>query len=157
MPHRLDHVARAPLFDRLSDFDGAPRERHPYRTLTYGELLGSVRREIQTLLSTRVSYTLAELAERERTVLDYGAGDLSWVSPLSSEDQHTLESHLSDTVAAFEPRLREVWIKVDRYDPLQGAMFLTLSALLIIDDLTESISFPLAVSAAGHGVKTDGI
>ncbi len=156
MGHRLDHVARVPLFDRLSDMDGAPREIRPFRTLTFAELLGSVRRELQALLSTRCAWPLKELAERERSVLDYGASDLTWISPSAPEDQLELEQHLSSTVAAFEPRLRDVWIQVDRYDPLDGTMYLILNALLVLEELTESVSFPLAISTANQGSLAHG-
>lgn len=151
--HQMDHVARAPLFDRLCDYDGVPREARPFRTLTYAELLGSVRREVQNLLNTRASWPVAVLAERDRSVLDYGASDFTWVGPLSPEDQDDLERHIATTISAYEPRLQDVWIQIDRYETTTGTMHLTLSASLVIDDLEESVSFPLAISATGKAEK----
>ncbi len=154
----LDHVARAPLFDRLTDLDlRSPREPHPFRTLTHKELLDSVQREVETLLNTRCPLRLDELVERERSVIDFGAPDLSWAGPLSTEDQRRLSVLLSQTIGAYEPRLREVRASFARYDPSTHTVHLSVNAVLVVDELGETFSFPIAVKTSGGNSGAHGL
>ena len=154
----LDHVARAPLFDRLIDLDRRmPRERRPFRTLTPGELLDSVRREVDTLLNTRCPLTLEALLDRERTVIDYGAPDLSWAGPLSGEDQRRLGVLLSQTISAYEPRLCQVQVSIGAYDQVKHCVHLNVTAALIIDEQGETFSFPIALKASVGSAGHDGL
>ena len=142
-----DQVARAPLFDRLVDLDRkTSREVRPFRTLTRGQLLESVRREVENLLNTRCHLPMAELNTLPPTTLTYGASDLCWVSPVSDADHQILADSLVLTIQAFEPRLREVAVSVDRYDPLAGAMYLNISGVLHTEHLSEPVAFPVVVT-----------
>ena len=75
--------------------------------------------------------------------------DLSGLSPLAREDQKQVAREITAAIEAFEPRLRDVYVEVDRYDQGTGALYLRIHGLLILERVTEPISFPLAVSAAG--------
>jgi type VI secretion system protein ImpF len=150
MSGQLDNIARAPLFDRLTDLDPrASVEPRPLRTLTYKELLASVRREVEDLLNTRCPFPAYEVEGRPRSTIDYGVPDFSGLSPQSREDQKQVARHIAAAIEVFEPRLRDVYVEVERYDPGDGALHLQIHALLLLDRVTEPISFPLAVSAAG--------
>ena len=146
----LDHAARAPLFDRLTDLDlRASVEPRPLRTLTYKELLASVRREVEDLLNTRCPFPAYEIEGRPRSTIDYGVPDFSNLSPQSVEDQNQVAREIASAIEAFEPRLRDVYVEIDRYDQGDGALHLRIHALLVLERVTEPISFPLAVSASG--------
>ena len=106
LPSR-QHVAAVPLFERLSDRKPEqPREPVPLRTLSYPELVKSVREEISRLLNTRTGLPSHELLERERSVIDYGATDLLWVNPFDPQSMRHLTSFLTQTIEKFEPRLQ---------------------------------------------------
>jgi predicted component of type VI protein secretion system len=65
---------------------------------------------------------------KERTVLNYGAGDLGWVSPHSPVAQRELGRLLSETIAAFEPRLTDVHVEVERYLPRTQGLELVITS-----------------------------
>src|SRR5437016_3963633 len=110
----LDYIARAPLLDRLTDLDTrTSREPRPLRTLSYQELLASVRREVEDILNSRCPFAAAELADRPRTVLEYGAPDFSELSPMAVEDQKRICRELAAVIETFEPRLRDVYLMAD--------------------------------------------
>lgn len=150
-----DHVARVPLFDRLVDLDRwAPREPRPYRTLTYAQLLESVQKEVGRVLNTRAALTLEELGTVERSVINYGASDLAWANPMEAEDQIRITEMLAHTVTSFEPRLRQVQVHFDRYEPTDGTLYIILMANLAVEHITQPVAFPIAVKASAREAGT---
>lgn len=137
------HV-RAPLFDRLTDFNpGSSGEPRPLRTLGRQGLRDSVRRELERLLNTRSSLPVDQLAQRpELTVLEYGIPDLSAYSAGDDDHQRLLAGVVARAVAAFEPRLREVRVAVVRLEDEQRSLRLRIDAVLTADEVAEPVSFP---------------
>lgn len=153
---RHDQVARAPLFDRLIDLDRrSAREPRPYRTLTYPQLLASVRQEVERLLNTRCHQSLSTLMASPPSVLTYGASDLTWVGSLGEADQGVVAEALARTINAFEPRLRGATVKVHEYDPFECKLFISIEALLITETLSEPVSFPVVVATTGRQASSD--
>jgi type VI secretion system protein ImpF len=152
----MQNPVRAPLFDRLVDLEPqVPAEPRPLRTLDPRGLRESVRRELERMLNTRSSLPVDRLDERgELTVLEYGIPDLSAFSAGSEEDLARMAGVVSRAVAAFEPRLRQVRVAVER---LEGARSLRLriDALLMIDEVAEPVSFPTLLGLrTGHAQVT---
>ncbi|HEU0077276.1 MAG TPA: type VI secretion system baseplate subunit TssE [Longimicrobiaceae bacterium] len=138
--------ARAPLFDRLVDLDHESRtEAEPLRVLDRDDLLASVRREVGRLLNTRCTLTLEELEGRERTVLEYGLPDFSHLHTRDPRAHEALAESIRQTVAAYEPRLRQVRIAVEPLRNSQREVLARVDALLVIGDVTEAVSFPVAI------------
>lgn len=119
------------------------------RTLTYKELLASVRREVEELLNTRCSFHTYELLDRPRSTIDYGIPDLYELNPTAREDQKQIARQITAAIKAYEPRLRDIYVDVEGYDQGGGILHLSLSAILRLERVSEPISFPLAVSASG--------
>lgn len=143
---RTTEGARAPLFDRLTDLDPRSQtEPRPLRTLNRRELRASVRRELERLLNTRCSIPLPLLYERERSVVDYGIPDFTFLSPQNPDDQRRLAWVLSRTVAAFEPRLRNVRVTVEGAAQNPRALLVRLDGDLVVESITEPVSFPAVV------------
>ncbi|PYS81579.1 MAG: type VI secretion system baseplate subunit TssE [Acidobacteria bacterium] len=138
---------RALLFERLTD--ESPRslegEARPFRVHEREELKESVRRELARLLNTRCSVPSHLLGSEERTVLDYGIPDFSALSALSGDDQNRLASIVAQTVAAFEPRLRDVRVRVERVRSDDRALVLRVEAALAVGTHAEPVSFPVLV------------
>ncbi len=144
--------ARVPLFDRLVDLD--PRsgvEAEPLRVLDRDGLLESVRREVGLLLNTRCALTLEELAGRERTALEYGLPDFSHLHTRDPRAHDALADRIRETVAAYEPRLRQVRITVEPLRNSQRELLARVDALLVVGDVTEAVSFPVAIEDAFGG------
>lgn len=143
-------IARVPLFERLTDREPLmPSEPQPRRTLSRPELLRSIQAELGRLLNTRTSEPAQELLGKDRSVLNYGAGDLGWVSPQSPVAQRELGRLLSETIEAFEPRLAEVRVEVERYLPRTQGLELVITGVLVTEDVREPVSFPVAVRGPG--------
>lgn len=143
-------IARVPLFERLTDREPLmPSEPRPRRTLSRPELLRSIQAELGRLLNTRTSEPAQELVGKERSVLNYGAGDLGWVSPQNPVAQRELGVLLSETIEAFEPRLTDVHVEVERYLPRTQGLELVITGVLVTEDVREPVSFPVAVRGPG--------
>jgi type VI secretion system lysozyme-like protein len=141
------YAAAVPLFERLTDLQPEqPREPRPLRTLSYPELMRSVRNEVARLLNTRGSRTSDQLLGQERSVLDYGATDLLWVNPYDPQSLHTFCRLMEETIEAFEPRLREPSVAISRFVQTESRIVLTVSAVLITQELREPVSFQVTAS-----------
>jgi type VI secretion system protein ImpF len=139
--------ARVPLFDRLVDeHPGQPDLPGPLRTLDRAGLLESVRRELERLLSSRSPLPAHRLAGRELTVIDYGIPDLADFPADGPEDHARLAAVIERAVAAFEPRLRDVRVRIERPLPERRSLALALEGVLATDRPGEPVSFPTVLS-----------
>lgn len=138
---------RALLFERLTDTEprSLDEEARPFRVHGMDELKESVRRELARLLNTRCSVPSHLLGSEERTVLDYGIPDFSALSALSGDDRNRLASIVAQTVAAFEPRLRDVRVFVESVRAEDRALVLRVEAALAVGTHAEPVSFPVLV------------
>lgn len=149
-----DACARVPLFDRLVDeHPDQPDLPRPLRTLDRAGLLESVRRELERLLSSRSPLPAHRLAGRELTVIDYGLPDLADFAAADPEDHRRLAALVERTVTAFEPRLTEVRVRVERPLPERRSLLLALEGVLASGRPGEPVSFPMVLGLAGGGVE----
>jgi len=139
--------ARALLFDRLVDVspDADEHEEH-LRILNHKQLKASVRREVGRLLNTRCSIPLHRLGEEERSVVNYGIPDFSSLSPHNADDRVLIGSIVSQTIAAFEPRLRHVRVDVGPAAAAESALWLNINAELVVGVFSEPVSFPVILN-----------
>lgn len=148
---------RTPLFDRL--VDRSPKLRHevrPLRTLDRRGLRESVRRELERILNTRCPFPAHRLADRPRSVIDYGLPELTGFSAHSFEDRTRLAELIRRAVEAFEPRLCEIRV---RLEPVPGDSLLLMGhveGLLKFDGVTEPVSFHAAVETRTGKVEIHG-
>ena len=146
LPSR-QHVAAVPLFERLSDRKPEqPREPVPLRTLSYPELVRSVREEVSRLLNTRTGLPSHELLERERSVIDYGATDLLWVNPFDPQSMRHLTSLLTQTIEKFEPRLQHPRVTIVQFVQTESRLILNITGTLVMEQLREPVSFRVTAS-----------
>ena len=140
--------ARALLFDRLVDVP--PEMEHQEKHLLIldrDHLKASVRRELERLLNTRCSIPLHRLGEEERSVINYGIPDFSSLSPHNADDHALIASIVGQTIAAFEPRLRNVRVEVGPASGAEPALWLIIIAELVIGVHTEPVSFPVTLNS----------
>jgi type VI secretion system protein ImpF len=138
--------ARALLFDRLVDVPDWNQQEEPPRILNREQLKASVRRELARLLNTRCSIPLHRLGEEERSVVNYGIPDFSSLSPHNADDRVLIGSIVSQTIAAFEPRLRHVRVDVGPAAAAESALWLNINAELVVGVFSEPVSFPVILN-----------
>ena len=139
---------RALLFERLSDSEPRSRreEAQPFRVHDVRALKESVRQELARLLNTRRHARSGSGAgEDGLTVLDYGLPDFSPLSATSGDDQKRLASEVAAAVAAFEPRLSGVRVRVERLHGEDRSLLLRVEGRLAVGTLSEPVSFPVLV------------
>jgi type VI secretion system lysozyme-like protein len=141
--------ARALLFERLVDLNPGSQDDglRPFRVLNREQLKESVRRELQQLLNTRCSLPLHQLAEEERSVINYGIPDFSSLSAEDADAQELIASVVSRSIAAYEPRLKQIRVTVERSPDNEWGLGLNIEALLVIDLFTEPVSFPVLLNS----------
>lgn len=147
-PLQRTEGAPVPLFDRLADEQpSVPAEPRPRRHMDLDGLADSVRREIETLLSTRCPWPEDRIDYDNRTVIDYGLVDLAAYFTNDIQDQRRMSQHIARTIAAYEPRLREVKVTVERQHLEVRALDVLIEGVLRFGTIVEPIAFPLRIEA----------
>lgn len=138
-----DSQVRMPLFDRLVDLDpGSRAEVRPARTYRRDDLVESICRDLERLLSTRLSVSASALDDRQRTVIDYGIPDFGTYSAANAGDRVRLATIVARTIEAFEPRLGRRVRAVFEPDPGGGETLRgRVDANLVVDEVSEPVSF----------------
>jgi type VI secretion system lysozyme-like protein len=145
--------ARAPLFDRFGDEDGAgassflpgrPARRGGFG-LSLSALEDSIATELDRVLNTRCAASLAQLATRTRGVLDYGLPDYSALHTADLAHRRLLAELVCDAVAAFEPRLRDVQVEVEPMPNSRQALEVVVCGRVLAADGLEPVSFRVSV------------
>jgi len=121
--------------------------------LTRDRILESVRGELSRLLNTRCSETLEGLQGQERTVANYGLPDFFTLSPTKDGDRQRLARLIVEAVRAYEPRLRNPLVDVAPDSSNGRALRVTLSGMLVVEHLTEPVSFPLVIEERGGAIR----
>lgn len=150
---KLLRGARAPLFDRFGDEDGEGGDAflpwHAARRggggLTLSALEQSIALELDRLLNTRCAASLAQLAQRPRSVLDYGLPDYSALHTADLQHHHQLQRLVHDTIAAFEPRLRAIQVVIAADRNSRQALDVAVSGHVVVAERLEPVSFKVAV------------
>jgi type VI secretion system lysozyme-like protein len=151
---RRSEAGRALLFDRLcNDAPKTPErpEARPYRTYDRAQLRASVRRELQRLLDTRAPRSLAQMAGRPRTVIDYGVPEVTPYMMNNAGESGALAKFLVESITAFEPRLANVRVELVRAQPSLQRLEVRVDADLVAGRLWEPVSFELATGAGEVG------
>lgn len=150
---KLLRGARAPLFDRFGDEDGeggaAFLPWHAARRdgggLSLSALEHSIATELDRLLNTRCAASLEQLATRPRSVLDYGLPDYTSLYTADLRHRRQLGELVRETIAAFEPRLRDVQVEVAADVNSRQALEVAISGRVLAADRLEPVSFKVSV------------
>jgi len=106
----LDQALTPSLVDRLIDPDsGGTTARGGY---SVEQVIAAVRRDLEDLMNTRlpVINLPAEYPELLRSPLAFGIADFGSVPTSTTAQQETIGRRIEDTIARFEPRLRDVHV-----------------------------------------------
>ncbi|MEQ9400072.1 MAG: type VI secretion system baseplate subunit TssE [Longimicrobiales bacterium] len=144
--------ARALLFDRLVDLDRSePVEQQPLRVLDVAGVRDSVQRELARLLNTRSPTPPEVLEGREWTVLDWGLPDYTGWYTRSAPSQHRLARLVEATIEAFEPRMVDPRVSVERQEGNDRGLLVWIDGSIKVGTLLEPVSFPLAIDGPTKG------
>ena len=79
------------------------------------------------------------------------------MSPSNTEDHKRLATIVSQTISAFEPRLTQVKVNVERYMESEHALYVRIDAMLIVQSITEPVSFRVYLHTSSGALTIDEI
>jgi len=135
---------RSSLLDRLIDREpNVSRESVQSRFVTISQIRDSVVRDLENLLNTR--RCICDVPESctlvNASVFTYGLKDFMSYNPRSPSVRLEIRQEIERTIALFEPRLRNVSVRIEGAEGLERSLRLRISALLVSDPVTEPITF----------------
>jgi type VI secretion system lysozyme-like protein len=139
----------APLFDRIVDDknDLLPTSH----LLNEKELKNSIMNELSLILNTRCTVRKVIYEDHMETIPFFGLpdffglGDFSYFDGSNNLDWPLAASFISTAIQSAEPRLQNISVGVDSYDPIRLALYVTISAVMKQNNTLKEIHFPLAL------------
>jgi type VI secretion system protein ImpF len=148
------------VLDRLLDDDpGTTHEPPAGQHQVLRELKRSVRRDLESLLNTRVRNLVvpAHLTELKRSLLNYGLPDFSATNLGSSRDREAFCALLEQVIRDHEPRLLQVHVEpLSAAEPLDRTFRFRIDGLLRADPAPEPIVFDSIVRPATGDFEVKG-
>jgi type VI secretion system protein ImpF len=140
-----DFTVTQSLVDRLIDRDPQTKaDPSITRAQSVRQLKAALRRDLEWLLNSRRNPEAApeSMAELSQSLYNYGLPDFSSVSLNSPKDRGRLLLELENTVALFEPRLKDVKVSLVETPGVNTRMLhFQIEAMLMMDPAPEQISF----------------
>ena len=150
------------LLDRLIDREPKAAADSPIsRAQSVRLLKTSLRRDLEWLLNSRRNPEAApeSMAELSRSLYNYGLPDFSALSVNSPKDRDHLLLELENTVALFEPRLKDVRVSLLDTGALgpTRALHFQIEGMLQMDPAPEQISFDtvLQLTSGEYQIRGD--
>jgi type VI secretion system protein ImpF len=152
--------APAPLFDRLCDFDLQNSVESPsFNALDFEQLKESILNELVLILNTR--HSAKRRAEKDQSgISDYilpqffGLSDFSWFDINSELGQSQMAQEIEETIAHFEPRLKNVHVVITEIDKRTLALHAVISGDVILNQQKERVSLPITLEGLVYKEKT---
>jgi type VI secretion system protein ImpF len=133
------------LFEQL--FDAAPQraaEHDPLRGWSIDELKDSVALDLEALLNSRSAMAAEDVADfpaARTSLVCYGMHDFVGRSMANPADRAHICQTLEQTIAAHEPRLRDVVVSLVADTHAVNVLRFTISAVLVVEPAQEPVSF----------------
>ena len=133
---------RVSVFDRLINSETAG---FSIGASKYDAIIQSVRRDLQNLLNTRKAptpYIVDESEVLNESLANYGIDDFASFNPESDTDRKKLKKTLEGLIATYEPRLRDVKVKLlKNTDTLDFRIRFHIDAILCIEKRVMPVQF----------------
>jgi len=129
------------LFDKL--FDDLPLGPARWR-LSLEQLKDSVARDLEVLLNTRVVFNEAvrqAFPLAAGSVAGFGLIDFVGLSLASVHDRRRICDAIADSIAAHEPRLRDVSVELRLPRQTVNALHFSIKAMLFVRPAREPVAF----------------
>lgn len=128
------------LIDTEPDKSGEPVQN---RSMSYSQVRGAIERDLENLLNTRCfpEEIPAVFGELRKSLLMYGLPDFTSRNPSTPAVRTELRQEIERAITLFEPRLRNITVRVESPVRSEQRFMFKIAALLQIDNGSESISF----------------
>jgi type VI secretion system protein ImpF len=140
-----DYTVTQSLVDRLIDRDPkTPADPTITRAQSVRQLKAALRRDLEWLLNSRRIPDAApeSMAELSQSLYNFGLPDFSSMSLNSPKDRNQLLAELENTVALFEPRLKDIKVSLVETPGVNTRMLhFQIEGMLMMDPAPEQISF----------------
>lgn len=142
MKTNLDHLYpfgfRSTLFDRL-----IPEYEDQIKGLSMQELRESVAHDLEDLLNSRVAKfdQIDEFPTVKGSIAQFGIIDFVGLSTANPMDRDKICQSIQQSIAAHEPRLRQIQVEMLLDSDNMGALCLSIQAYLNIHPLYEPVVF----------------
>lgn len=136
--------AQASVLDRLVDTEPhLSREAVQRRLFDIDQIRGAVVRDLENLMNTRRRITVPPpgLEEVSRSLHVYGLPDFSSDNPRSPLFQRRLLQAIEQAIARFEPRLRNVAVRLDASVQRERVFSFRITGVLVVEPLSEPVVF----------------
>jgi len=135
---------QASILDRLIDNEpDLSREPVQHRLATFNQVKASVGRDLENLLNTKnyASSLCSDSQELNSSLFVYALPDFTSPNSKSPSVRIQLRRELEKAIARFEPRLRNVSVRIDDSDKNERNLRFKIKALLVIDPVAEPVTF----------------
>jgi type VI secretion system protein ImpF len=139
-----DPQAQASVLDRLIDDDpGNTRESDRYRRMDLKATMAVVVRDLERLLNTRrsIARLAAPFKAVDQSVFVYGLRDFTAENPNDPATLQLIRQDVENTIAKFEPRLKNVKVRLVAGDETERKLSFRVSGLLVVDPIREPVTF----------------
>ena len=146
------------ILNRLIDYE--PENSHEAAKSRYydlRELKQSVRRDIETLLNTRIpNYKVDDnLEEVRKSVVFYGLPDFTAVGANNPEEQVRITTAIRDAIEFFEPRFIGVNVQLEPLDGLGKQVRFRIEANLDVEPSPEPVVFDSVLQPGSGEFKVE--
>ncbi|MEN3978322.1 type VI secretion system baseplate subunit TssE [Acinetobacter sp. CWB-B33] len=127
------------LFDRL-----LPNELYEQQGLSLQQLRESVALDLEDLLNSRTAKLSPEIDDfplAKQSILQFGIIDFVGLSTSNPSDRDKICQSIEQSIAAHEPRLKQIKVEMLMEGHNMGALCLSIQAFLNIHPLYEPVIF----------------
>ncbi len=135
---------QASVLDRLIDEEPElSMEPVQFRLLGLSQMKAAVTRDLENLLNSRrhIFVPPPTFDELNKSLFVYGLPDYTAQNPRSPTARQQLRLDIEQTIAFFEPRLRNVTVQLDAPGTNERILRFRISALLVIEPVAEPVAF----------------
>ena len=135
---------QASVLDRLIDNQpGTYHESVQNSLTTFSQVKAAVGRDLENLLNTKnfISSHCSEYQELSNSIFVYGMPDFTSANPKSPSVRYKLRQELEKAITRFEPRLKNVIVRVDEGGCDERNLMFKINALLFLEPATEPVTF----------------
>ena len=155
-----DLTVTQPLLDRLIDKEPKiSADNSVSRAQSVRLLKAAIRRDLEWLLNTRRIPDAApeSMAQLSQSLYNYGLPDFSALTVSSPRDKDRLLLELENSVALFEPRLKDVRISlVETQGGYTRILHFQIEGMLQMDPIAEAVSFDTVLSLTNGEYQVKG-
>lgn len=139
LDQKFPYGFKTTLFDRL-----LPNDQQARHGLSLQELRESVALDLEDLLNSRMAKIDSDIDDyplAKRSILQFGIIDFVGLSTANPTDRDKICQSIEQSIAAHEPRLKQIKVEVLMEGHNMGALCLSIQAFLNIHPLYEPVIF----------------